>query len=102
MSDYSFDQTSTSDLAPVKAKASSSNNDSNKSFDDSSDILTDNFKRKQVVINGKADIEKGQTYVSPTVGTDAANEMYVAEKVEYIDGKLILQILMSQLIWKWH
>lgn len=87
LSDYSFDQTSTSDLAPVKAKASSSNNDSNKSFDDSSDILTDNFKRKQVVINGKADIEKGQTYVSPTVGTDAANEMYVAEKVEYIDGK---------------
>lgn len=87
LSEYSFDEKNTADLAPVNTEISSSNNNSGESFENSNDISNTKFKRKQVVINGKADIKKGQTYVSPTVGTDAANEMYVADKVEYVDGK---------------
>ncbi len=96
---YSVDESETSQLALVNTSGDSSSADSETdsvsgsssnstdSSDESDDFSASDYKRKQVVLNGKADIKEGQSYVSPTLGANSTQEMYVAEKVEYSDGK---------------
>lgn len=87
LSTYTYDEQETSSIEVDNL------NDISSETADIDDLLSNDFNslessdRNVVVIYGKVDIEKGQTYVSPTLGANASNEIYNVEDVEYRDGK---------------
>lgn len=85
LSTYSYDVQSTSELT-VLENANADISDESDEGENNIDLVND-ADRDTVVINGEADIKEGQIYVSPTLNSNAANEIYRADKIEYKDGK---------------
>lgn len=85
LSTYSYDAQSTSELT-VPENANADISDESDEGENNIDLVND-ADRDTVVINGEADIKEGQIYVSPTLNSNAANEIYRADKIEYKDGK---------------
>lgn len=87
LSTYSYDEQSTSELSPSNAQSEPAENGEDVYEGDDLVNQVSESDRNMVVLNGKADIEEGQIYVSPTLNANAANEIYRAEDIEYRDGK---------------
>lgn len=90
LSAYSFNEEETSGLNVPNNNGNGIVSNENGDLSEEIDVISDS-KRKTVVLDGKVDLEKGQTYVSPTVGPNAANEIYTVDDIEYKDGKTYIK-----------